>query len=131
MAHELTEYLSSRMPARFRPHPFYSEEGDFLTYFFEGVDHYADRMDDMLTVYVSMTDDHIVGFKLKGIANLWRTLGDYSLVVFDEDNCVRLSLFLTAGLLRATEPDAFPVYQKFAQKTKGVRVRKEKFAFCV
>jgi len=130
MADELTEWLRTRKPARFQPHPFYSKEGDFLTYFFEGVDHYAERMDDFLTVYLSRDNNRWVGFKLKGVAHLWKTLGDCFLTVADPDGTVRLSLFLTAGILMTKEPDAVPVYQRFVRQTTDVRVRKDEFEFC-
>jgi hypothetical protein len=130
MADELTTFLLSRKPAGFRSHPYYSKEGDFLTYFFEGVDHFAERVDDVLTVFQAMDDERVIGFKLKGLAHLWRVLGDCSLDVFDPDDCLRLSVFLTAGLLRTKEPDALPVYQKFVRQTKGVRVPREVIASC-
>ncbi len=57
-------------PSRFEPKPFYSPEGDSIHFYFENVDHYAERVDCWLTIYRSFEDQHLVGFKLKNIKSL-------------------------------------------------------------
>lgn len=64
---QLTEFLKGRSQKEFRVAPFYSKEGDFLTVFFRDADHYAERIDDRLTVYYSMEKDDLVGCKIKWV----------------------------------------------------------------
>ncbi len=125
MANELIEYLRGRKPQRFRSRPFYSKEGDFLTFFFQDEDHYAERVDKILTVYYAMESDEIVGFKLKGVLHLLQTLGDLSLEVVDDNGNLKLSMLLIAGTMKTKEHSALPVYQEFARKTKNVPIRKK------
>jgi hypothetical protein len=75
---QLTEYLRERKCQGFTRHPYYSKEGDFLTYYLRDVDFFAERLDDVLTVYLAMSDDggwDFVGFKLKGVRRLLEALG--------------------------------------------------------
>src|SRR5438270_23949 len=125
MANELIEYLRGRKPKGFRSCPYYSKEGDFLTFFFEDEDHYAERMDEILTVYRSMKTEEFVGFKLKGVLHLLKTLGDLSVTVFDRDGVLMLSMLLIAGSMKTKEHSALPVYQKFAQQTARVPIREK------
>jgi hypothetical protein len=126
MANELIEYLKGKRPKGFRCKPFYSKEGDFLTYYFKGVDHYAERIDEILTVYRATEGNQFVGFKLKGVAHLLKTLGDLQVRVFDDDGNLQLSLLLMAGTMKTRRPSALPVYQQFARETANVPIgRKE------
>jgi len=118
---ELTEYLKGRKPQAFRPHPFYSEEGDFLTYYFKDEDCYAQRVDHILTVYVSQVSNEFVGFKLKGVKNhLLPTLGDFQLTVHDGSGRLMLSLLVLAGLYVSDEPNAGDYYRRIARQAKGI-----------
>jgi hypothetical protein len=128
MADQLTRYVRSRKPQPFRPHPFYSKEGDFLTYFFRGDDYYAVRKDGHLTVYLSMDGNEFVGFKLKGVRLLFDTVGEYFVQV-RKGGDLMLSLLVNAGLILSDEPAALPDYQRAMRDTKSVALRTEEFEF--
>jgi len=125
MANELVEYLKGRKPRGFRSRPFISRDGDFLTYYFEDADHFAERVDDILTVYRSMDGNRFVGFKLKGVAHLLETVGDFFFHVFGEKGELLLSMLLIAGTMRTKETSALPIYQDFAEKTKAVPLNRQ------
>jgi hypothetical protein len=125
MASDLTEYLRGRKPRGFQSRPFYSHAGDYLTFFFEDEDHYAERMDEYLTVFRSMEGDRFVGFKLKGVAYLLDAIGDFCVDVYD-GTVLKLSLLLAAGAMITKEPSAIPTYQDFAEKTRDIRLTKRK-----
>lgn len=55
---------------QFESRPFYSIVGDCIHFYFENVDHFADRVDCWLTVYKAFDDDRMIGFKLKNIKAL-------------------------------------------------------------
>ena len=55
----LEEYLKTRPFKGFKATPRYSEEGDCLTFYFRNAPSYADRVDELLTVYLSLEADEI------------------------------------------------------------------------
>ena len=123
-ARELVDYMKGRTYKGFVPHPFYCEIGDYLTYFFEDEDFYAERIDDVLTVYLSMDGDDFVGFKLKGVAHLLETLGDFTIHVEDEDGEITLGMLFLVGMQLTTNPKVIEYYQRFARDTQKIAVKK-------
>lgn len=67
MAEALAQFAKAET---FRPVPFYSSEGDFLTVCLSPELYYDERIDDTLTVFRSMKSDDVVGCKLKGVSIL-------------------------------------------------------------
>jgi hypothetical protein len=124
-ANELIQYLDGKKAQGFTAHPFYSKEGDFLTYYFEDADFYAERIDGTLTAYMSMDTKKPVGFKLKGVRHLLDTLGDFSLEVEGDDGEVRLGMLFLVGMSLIDNPPVLEYYQQFARETKSVRLRKD------
>ncbi len=121
----LMEYMKGRKVKGFASHPFYSREGDFLTYYFRDDDHFAQRIDDTLTVYLSMDESEFVGFKLKGIRNLLDTLGDFTFRVKDEDGSIMLGMLFWAGMQRMeSNYVAIEYYQRLANQTKQVSIKR-------
>ena len=127
MANQLTEYLSSREASEFRPHYFYSKDGDFLTYYFREDDCYAVRKDDTLTVYKSMADHEFVGFKLKGVRLLLDKLGEFCLEVRDGKGSIMLSVLVNAAMILTDEVEALPDYHRFLRDTMSVPLNMEEF----
>ena len=67
MEQTLKEYLRTHPCQGFNPVPHYSALGDFLTYYFRDDRAYEQRVDEVLTVYLSMKTHELVGFKITGI----------------------------------------------------------------
>ena len=95
---QLVEFLRGRKPKTFRPRPFYSKEADSLVYFFKDEDHFAERFDEYLTVYLGMESEDFVGFKLKGVGHLLETIGDLFVQVRDDHGKLMLSMLLVAQI---------------------------------
>ena len=125
MANQLTEYMKGKKCEGFTPHPYYSMEGDFLTYYFTDDDSYAKRIDDTLTVFLSMFEHEFVGFKLKGIRNLLDTLGEFAFRVTDKDGNIQLGLLFWAGMQHADNFAAIEYYQQGAELTKTVAINRK------
>jgi hypothetical protein len=97
MDEELNDYLRGREPQGFTRHPFYSSDGDTLTYYFEPDEAYSQRVDDLLTVYKSVQTDRLVGCKIKGVLHLVERLKNFGFALSPEDEMLRLNLlFLSA-----------------------------------
>jgi hypothetical protein len=92
----LVDYLKSHKPKRFVAKPYYSADGDSVTYFFKDNPSYAQRVDDFLTVYLSIEGDELVGCQVKGVARLLKLLGEFGVTI--EDKLVKLGMFFMAGM---------------------------------
>jgi hypothetical protein len=119
-ADSLTKYLKGRKCQGFTPHPFYSKEGDFLTYYFQEEECYAERIDDLLTVYLSIKGEGFVVFKLKGVKYLLDTLGDFGCGVFDGKGKLMLGMLFLAGAYKGAAPEAIEHYRRLGEATKAV-----------
>lgn len=61
---QLLEYLKLHpYKGPFKPIPYYSVEGDFLTYYAKDENCYAENVDGRFIIYRSMKDDSIIGFQ--------------------------------------------------------------------
>ena len=119
MAEDLMSYLDGREATGFEPRPFYSPDGDFLTFYFREDDHYAERVDELLTVYLSMDTQELVGCKIKGVRRILDTLGKLGVLV--DDGEVKMSfLFLSGAFSR--EDARRKRYEEIGTRTRGIRI---------
>ena len=77
----LEAFIRETKPGKFEPKPFYSKEGDALTFYFEDEPSYRDRVDDFLTIYRSLKNNEMVGCQIKGVRNILKTLGDFGVSI--------------------------------------------------
>ena len=132
MAQDLMTYLEGRESAGFEPHPYYSPDGDFLTFFFRDDDHYAERVDELLTVYLSMKDGELVGCKIKGVRRILDTLDKFGVEI--EDGGLLLSfLFLSGALLSGAlsqNDQRVKWYEESSSRARGLRISPEELVPC-
>ncbi len=64
----LKEYLDTHKHKGFKPAPRYYESGDYLTYFFKEDRCLSTEINEFLTIYRSIIDSSLVGFKLNNIS---------------------------------------------------------------
>src|ERR1022692_4092970 len=95
MAQDLTEYLKTHPSQGFKPVPQYFPQGDFVTYYFRNDPCYAQRVDDLLTVFLAFDTHEVVGCKIKGIKHITQTAGAFGVSLADE--AVRLGTFFFVG----------------------------------
>ena len=76
--HDLMMFLKENPPARkFVPYCYLNKEADALTAYFEGDPDYSKRLNDHVTLYLSLETDEIVGCRIKGIAGILEDLPNY------------------------------------------------------
>lgn len=127
MAPDLAEFLASVRPkVSFHAEPSYNKAGDCLTYFFVDSAYYADRVDDVLTVYRSFDGDAIVGFQIKGVSALVRQFETFG-YEYDQDG-LRLSFLCYASSVAADDFAYAPsqrqqAYRDILQQVADTRVR--------
>ncbi len=103
MAEELGSFFGecSDSPG-FRAEPWYNRAGDCLEFHFAPDEYYAERVDDVLTVYRGMPDDKLVGCQVKGISALLRKFGDFGVRI--ETHEVQLALLFFVSHLVGGDP---------------------------
>jgi hypothetical protein len=71
--HFLKDFVSGE--SKFSPEPWYNPFGDCIVY--RTVDHevIANRIDEILTIYVSAATDKPIGFQIKGVGAIVRKFG--------------------------------------------------------
>jgi hypothetical protein len=119
MAEDLMTYLSGRKAHGFEPRPFYSPDGDFLTFYFRGDEHYAERVDELLTIYLSMDGDELIGCKIKGVRRILDTLGKFGVEVSGQD--MQLSFLFLPGA-SMLEDERRKRYEEIGAHTRDIRL---------
>lgn len=127
MAEDLMTYLEGREARGFEPRPFYSRDGDFLTFFFRDADHNAERVDELLTVFLAVTDGELVGCKIKGVRRILETLGKFGVEV--DDGEVKLSFFFLGGALAPENPRR-RWYEEIGGRTRDVPINPRELVPC-
>lgn len=75
---DIKQLLKDNPPVnRFVPYSYLSEESDTLTVYFEGDPDYSKRLNDHITLYLSLETDEIVGCRIKGIAGILEDLPNF------------------------------------------------------
>jgi hypothetical protein len=96
---DLKAYLATHRCKGFSAVPHYFPRGDYVTYYFENDRCFSQRVDDLLTVYLSQETKEIVGFKIKGVRHILETAGSFHVTVDDGD--VELGFFFFIGAAMA------------------------------
>jgi hypothetical protein len=119
----IAEYIRAH-PCKgpFRSAPYYSEQGDFLIYYFSSRECYGERIDELLTVYLDFENKQMVGFKLKGVRVLLNALGDFDAEVWNKNGRTSLSLFPKAARSLASERDGDDWYALLEERTSKIMV---------
>ena len=99
---DLIRYIDEHpLTAPFSPVAYYEPEEDALTFYFRSDPDYAKRIDDLLTVYLSLENDQLVGCRLKGIRRIVEDIGDFGVRLTDS----RVPLRLVFLALLSSVPD--------------------------
>lgn len=67
---ELMAQIAREEPGPAKPGCFYSKDGDCVFCHLEDVPYYAERVDELLTVYLAEDDRRLVGAQIKGVSKL-------------------------------------------------------------
>ncbi len=77
MANDLMTYLEMTNPSGFEQRPFYGSEEDSLTYYFDNAESYGKRVDELLTLFLSVRNDELVGWQVKSVRENLERLGHF------------------------------------------------------
>ncbi len=111
----------------FKPIATYDEDGDCVEFLVKPDDFYAERIDDLVTVYYSQETDEIVGSLIKGVSKYFQQLINNKFPGFTveiDDGSVMLShLFLARMWERNLEDQQRHIYKILQQKAEHANVR--------
>jgi hypothetical protein len=113
MAQNLKEYLEQNKAEGFRAVSHYFAGGDYVTYYFRNDPCRAQRVDELLTVYLAEGTDELVGCKIKCVKHILETVGNFGITV--DDGGVSLGLLFLAGAAQAKDEEGKCRYQELAR----------------
>ena len=121
MAKELMTLLETTKPRGFEPRPYFGPEEDSLTFYFKNTESYGKRVDELLTLFLSVKNDELVGCQVKGVRKNLKRLGRFGIAITHRK--VRLSLFFHLLAFLAEKPQLREKYLVLSQRSKDVEVQ--------
>lgn len=125
------EVMSQLGPQKeFSPSVYHSLEGDSIEFIGRPGAFYAERLDDLVTVYISEESGKVIGSLISGIRGLRKTLGEHlpGFVIQIDDGRVKLEHIFLAGLW-IKDRDEYPVvvhqYQKLIEVAEETNAEAE------
>ncbi len=120
MAKDLMSYLETAKPKGFKPRPYYGLEEDCLTFYFDKAESYGKRVDELLTLFLSIKSNELVGCQVKGVRKNLKRLGKFGVSI--KHGKVRLDLFFHLLAFLANEPQQRQKYLDLSQRTRDLEV---------
>jgi hypothetical protein len=114
------KYLEKARPRGFKPRPFYGTEEDSLTFHFANDESYAKRVDELLTLFLSLKTDELVGCQVKGVRMKLKRLGDFGISI--KHGKVRLALVFHLLAFLAEKPAMRQRYLELSERSKNVNL---------
>jgi hypothetical protein len=124
MAAELMKYLEKARPKGFQPRPYYGPEEDCLTFYFDNAESYAKRVDELLTLFLSLKTNELVGCQVKGVRKNLRRVGRFGISIKHGKMGLDLVFHLLAFL--AEKPSQRRRYLELSRRSKDLDFRAER-----
>src|SRR6266481_2965245 len=101
----LDQFLKENETERktFEPSPLYTPEGDSLMFYIKDEDSYHERIDDLLTVYRSITTNQTIGCQIKGVRHKLDELSKFLVTVTSQE--FELGLLFLAYMAMASHDE--------------------------
>jgi hypothetical protein len=118
MHDDLMEFLETKEPLGFESRPTYSPDGDFLTFYFRADEAYAERVDELLTVFRAIDSHELVGCKVKGVRRIVQTIRNFGVTIRPEWGHPLSLLFMSAAC--GKPPELQKYYEEMGRYTSAV-----------
>ncbi len=133
MADNLTAFmaeLEKTGPGSFAaPAIYYGAEEDSLTLYFKPDESYAHRLSDLVTLFLSLDDDHLVGCQVKGLRRKLLSGGNFG-VAIRRGGKLELDLFFHLLAYEVPEEEPRNRLVELAQRAKGLEIDTEQLVPC-
>lgn len=127
-ARQVMEIARNAFPVSFQPTAYYDHDGDCIEFIMNPDDYYAERVDDLLTVYYSRDTHEITGSLIKGVKKFYKEiLNKYpGFQVVVNDGKIRLSHLFLAGMWSQVPSNTkIKVYKVLADQAEVSRTETE------
>jgi hypothetical protein len=118
MAADLMKHLEKTEPAGFEPRPYYGHDEDCLTFYFDNAESYARRVDELLTLFLSLKNNELVGCQVKGVRKNLKRLGQFGISI--KHGKIRLDLVFHLLAFLAEKPAQRKRYLELSERSKDV-----------
>jgi hypothetical protein len=122
MDEKLKEYLAENPSKGFRPVPHYFPTGDYVTFYVKDERCHAERVDDLLTVFLSNDTGEMIGCKIKGVRRLLDAMGAFGVKVERDD--VSLEMFFRLAQFSAKDRAQRRRYAQVIPLVKDTSIRR-------
>lgn len=128
--------LLAERAERFKPTATYDPDGDCIEFLMSPDPFYAERVDELVTVYYSQESNEVVGSQIKGVARFCRTLLQQmpGFKIEIRDGRVSLEHIFRAKLWSASQdPQAIPTlaYRKLIAMAEQAEVEVDTGGLCM
>jgi hypothetical protein len=120
MAKDLMKFLETAKPKGFESRPYFGPDEDSLTFYFDDAESYGKRVDQLLTLVLSVKNDELVGCQVKGVRKNLKRLGNFGIAI--KHGKVRLDLFFHLLAFLAEKPQQRARNLDLSKRTKNVEV---------
>lgn len=94
--------LEKMRPSTFTPGPIYDSDADTLTLFISEDESYRERVDSLLTIYRSFSNNEVVGCHIKGVNKILKAVHAFDIGIHSKEVTIGLLLM---GLPWTLNPD--------------------------
>jgi hypothetical protein len=108
---DLRDYVRTNPAKGFESRPHYSADGDCLSFYFCNADHFAVRVNEVLTVYRDMKSRELIGWKIKGVRRIIETFDQFE----DMPERPRLQMLLLPSMAMAHDPEEQELYKQILE----------------
>ena len=128
MAENLIDFmkqLEASEPPRFTPPQiYYGAKEDSLTFYFRSDESYAQRLNDLVTIFLSFDGDELVGCQVNGLQRKLKNDGDFW-VRINKGGSLKLGLFFHLLAYDVSEEEPRNRLVELGQKAKDVEIDPE------
>ena len=126
----LMSYLRSRpVSTTFTPCAYYGSEEDAMVFYFRNGPDYAKRVNEWLTLYLSMEDGELLGCQVKGIARVLEDIGHFGVDI--THGSIKVSILFLAFLGSASEdPGAREYYRQLGEAARETELQIGEHSCC-
>jgi hypothetical protein len=131
MAEKLTDFLEhlekSEPPPFTSPQVYYGSKEDVLTLYFRPDESYAHRLNNLVTIFLTLSNDELVGCQIKGLCRKLKSDGNFS-VAIKRNELLELGLFFYVLAYEAPDREPRNRLLELGDMAKGVELDTKEMA---
>ncbi len=98
----LKEYILSSKCEKFSPSAYFDAQSDTLSIYLKNEQSYAERVDELLTAYLTMDGERLTGVELNGVRHLLEKIGSFGVSYLNKE--IDVGIILMAYVIVKPDP---------------------------